>query len=280
MNELDSIYLGLCKKLLNSPHANTAEDLDNKPDATSGNTREMNNVKIVLNDITENIVSVRGISPSYLFGEWLWYFTGRNDVKFISAFGKIWEQMSDDGVTNNSAYGYIMQKKFGFDQVEKVIQLLTVDPSSRRAVININTPNPRMIDTKDEPCTIALQFLIRNGKLHCTTMMRSNDVWLGFPYDVAFFTELQKYIADRLEVGYGSYTHFVVSLHLYDRHYEAVQKVVDHPISKPVVFDRKLFHKKKEFVIEMVDFAIDRGSTNVKEITLELAKDYFDYRRF
>ena len=263
MNEIDRIYLALCNSLSTSPSV--------------GNTKEMNNVKIMLNDINQNIVSVRGISPSYLFGEWLWYFTGRNDMKFISKFGSMWERLSDDGVTNNSAYGYIMQKKFGFNQVEKIIELLTEDPVSRRAVININTPNPSVITTKDEPCTIALQFLIRKNKLHCTAIMRSNDIWLGFPYDVAFFTELQKYIADQLGVGYGSYTHFVVSMHLYDRNFEDVKKIIAHPESKPFTFDRKAFHRKKDLVAELIDFAIDHGSTNVKGITMALAKDYFDY---
>ena len=263
MNEIDRIYVDLCKKLSTSPHV--------------GNTKEMNNVRIMLNDINQNIVSVRGISPSYLFGEWLWYFTGRNDVEFISQYGSMWKRLSDDGKTNNSAYGYIMQKKFGFNQVEKIIELLTEDPSSRRAVININIPNPNVITTKDEPCTIALQFMIRDNKLHCTAIMRSNDIWLGFPYDVAFFTELQKYIADQLHVLYGSYTHFVVSMHVYDRNFEDIEKIVAHPISKPFIFDRKQFHRKKDFVAEMIDVAIQHGSEHVKEITLTLAKDYFDF---
>lgn len=264
MNEIDRIYLDLCKKLSTS--------------LSVGNTKEINNVKIHLNDINQNIVSVRGISPSYLFGEWLWYFTGRNDMKFISKYGSMWERLSDDGVTNNSAYGYLMQKAFGFNQVEKIIELLTEDPSSRRAVININTPNPKVIETKDEPCTIALQFMIRSNKLHCTAIMRSNDIWLGFPYDVAFFTELQKYIADQLHVLYGSYTHFVVSMHVYDRNFEDIEKIIARPISKPFTFNRKAFHRKKEFVAEMIDVAIQHGSEHVKEITLELAKDYFDYK--
>lgn len=263
MSEIDEIYLSLCKRLLTSQNVR--------------NTKEMNNVQICLEDINQNIVSVRGISPSYLFGEWLWYFTGRNDMKFISKYGAMWEKLSDDGITNNSAYGYLMQKAFGFNQVEKIIDLLSEDPTSRRAVINLNTPNKNVIETKDEPCTIALQFLIRNNKLYCTTMMRSNDIWLGFPYDVAFFTELQKYIADRLEIAYGSYTHFVVSMHLYDRNYEEVKNIVAHPIPKPFVFDRKAFHKRKEFVAEMIAFSIDHESKNVKEITLDLARDYFDY---
>lgn len=265
MREIDNIYWNLCDTLITGNHV--------------AGTREINNVKVVLHDITENIVSIRDISPAYLFGEWLWYFAGRNDAEFISAFGSMWKKLSDDGKTNNSAYGYLMKYKHGFDQIEKVIELLRKDPHSRRAVINLNTPNERVIETKDEPCTIALQFLIRNGKLHCTGMMRSNDIWFGFPYDVAFFTELQMYIADRLKVGYGVYTHFVVSMHLYDRNYEDVKKITENPASAVIEFDRKRFRENKGLVTELIEYsAKNNGPEYTKKLMIDLAKEFFGFK--
>ena len=224
---IDDIYLMLARDLLKAQKV--------------GNTRELNNVKIVLKDITQNIVSVRGISPSYLFGELLWYFNSDNSLEFISQFSSFWNGLSDDGKTCNSAYGYLIQEAHGFNQIEKVIEILKEDPLSRRAKININVPNPLVKETKDEPCTMSLHFMIRKNNLDCTVIMRSNDIWFGFPYDVAFFTELQKYIARELGVGYGWYTHFAVSLHMYDRDKEKLAKIVKNPISKPIEFDREKF---------------------------------------
>lgn len=161
-------------------------------------TKEMLNSGFTLLDITDNIATVRtGYSLSYMLGELTWYFTGREDVEFIS------KCISDDGVTNRSAYGAIVFNRYGFDQVAQVIDTLKRDPYSRNAVINFNVPNPERFETKDEICTIALVFELREGKLDCTGIMRSNDVWLGTPYDVVFFTELQKHIANELGVGYG-----------------------------------------------------------------------------
>lgn len=85
-----------------------------------------------------------------------WYFTGREDVEFISKFSSFWEHISDDGVTNRSAYGAIVFNRYGFDQVAQVIDTLKRDPCSRRAVINFNVPNPERFETKDEICTIAM----------------------------------------------------------------------------------------------------------------------------
>ena len=200
-DNINLIYLKLCEALKNASKV--------------GNTRELNNVKIVLTDVDDCVVGNRNISIPYLCGELLWYFHGSRDMHFISRFASMWKRISDDGVTSNSAYGYLIKYAHCFDQVEKVIELLTTDPLSRRAVVNINVPNESVIETKDEPCTIALQFMIRNNKLYCTSIMRSNDVWRGFPYDIAFFASLQKYIAHRLNLRCGPLTHFVVSLHVY-----------------------------------------------------------------
>ena len=230
-DDIDELYLKLGAMLLGFEGG--AEKV--------GNTIELNNVKLTLTDITKNIVSIRNISPSYLFGELLWYFNGDDSLKFISQFSSFWNNISDDGETCNSAYGKLILTKYGFNQMQKVIDLLRADPNSRRAKININVPNKNVITTKDEPCTMSLHFIIRDSKLNCTAVMRSNDIWFGFPYDVAFFTELQKMIAERLHVGYGIYTHFAVSLHVYDRDINSLGKILKNPISKPINFNRAKF---------------------------------------
>ena len=254
-NTVDEAYKTLCEMLVNAP--------------TVGNTRELNNMKIEISDISNSIVSVRNISTTYLLGEFLWYFNGSQSMEYISKYSTFWKNISDDGVTSNSAYGYLLMHKHGFNQIEKIIELLTFDPNSRRAVININVPNARVIETKDEPCTIALQFLNRDGKLHCTAIMRSNDIWFGTPYDWAFFIELQKVIADRLGLGYGTYTHFATSFHAYERNMAEIQVIAEsslEALKTQIVFDRDRFHKEKE---ELFAKTVDKESKVAKSILEE-----------
>lgn len=233
---MDKIYRHIC------------DELDGLGNNVRG-TKELNNYTFTLTNLDNNVINVRNISKSYICGELLWYALGRNDVVFINKFAGLWGRISDDGVTSYSAYGDIVFKRHGFNQAEKIIQLLCEDPESRRAVINFNVPNEHVIETKDEICTIALQFLIRDGRLNCIGIMRSNDVWYGLPYDVIFFTELTKYIARRLNVPYGTYSHNVISLHVYERNYDDIVRAANtRPISKiSVDFEKLMLYK---FILE------------------------------
>ena len=172
-------------------------------------------------DPTRNIVSnpIRKMPMRYAVGELAWYLSGSNRVSDIAPFAKKWEEISDDGVHNNSAYGWRIHDKFDFDQWEYAKRLLQEDPSSRQAVIHIKDADNR--PTKDTPCTVYLQFLLRDGKLNLSTHMRSNDIWMGVPYDMFSFTFLQMKMAMELGVEIGQYTHYAGSLHIYARDYQA-----------------------------------------------------------
>ena len=217
---------------MNSAYYYLSRALVLEGDAISGTT-EINNMLFSILDPTKNIAQIRtksefGVSLSYALGELVWYLSGDNSTEFIGQFGSLWQRISDDGKTNNSAYGYLIKNKWGFNQLDLMYNILTEDSSSRRAVININTPHPEVIKTKDEPCTISLQFFVRDGALNMTTVMRSNDIWFGTPYDVIYFTTLQQILASRLGVKVGIYTHFAGSFHVYDRNIEDLKKVAEY----------------------------------------------------
>lgn len=185
---------------------------------------EITDAVFCVEDPTRSIVTsqIRNMPMRYAVGELAWYLSGSNRCADIGRFAKKWLEISDDGVTNNSAYGWRIFSKFGFDQWEYIKELLTKDPNSRQAVIHIkdasNTP------TKDTPCTVYLQFFIRNGALNMSVHMRSNDIWMGVPYDMFSFCFLQMKMAMELGVEIGEYNHYAGSLHMYARDYESANK--------------------------------------------------------
>ena len=175
-------------------------------------------------DPTRNIVTslIRKMPMRYAVGELAWYLSGSNRVDDIAQFAKKWAEISDDGETNNSAYGYRILHKFGFDQWKYAKELIKKDPNTRQAVIHIKDASST--PTKDTPCTVYLQFFLRDNKLHMSVHMRSNDIWMGVPYDMFSFCFLQMKMAMELGVEIGSYTHYAGSLHLYNRDYAAAKK--------------------------------------------------------
>lgn len=185
---------------------------------------ELLDAVLCVEDPTRSIVTspIRKMPMRYAVGELAWYLAGSNRVSDISRFAKKWVDISDDGVTNNSAYGYRIQHMFGFDQWEYVKGLLQKDPNTRQAVIHIKDASN--VPTKDTPCTVYLQFFLRDEQLHLSVHMRSNDIWMGVPYDMFSFCFLQMKMAMELGVYVGSYTHYAGSLHMYQRDYEAAMK--------------------------------------------------------
>lgn len=178
-------------------------------------------------DPTRNIVTspIRKMPMRYAVGELAWYLSGSNRVADISQYAQKWAEISDDGETNNSAYGYRIFNKFGFDQWEYVKGLIRKDPNTRQAVIHIKDASD--IPTKDTPCTVYLQFFLRNNKLNLSVHMRSNDIWMGVPYDMFSFCFLQVKMAMELGVEVGTYTHYAGSLHMYQRDYSAALHNMD-----------------------------------------------------
>ena len=178
-------------------------------------------------------VEARNFSLSYFVAETLWYISGSNSTEWISRYASFWKDISDDGKTANSAYGARIFKLHpriadgGLNQWDYVKSELKRDPDSRRAVIHIRTPDDSLHAVKDVPCTLALQFFIREGKLHLHVNMRSSDIILGIAYDVPAFTTMQEVLANELGVDLGEYVHTSNSLHCYERDFQMLDAIAN-----------------------------------------------------
>lgn len=114
-----------------------------------------------------------------------------------------------DGQVFHGAYGPRIRPQLRYAVRE------LMNPNSRRSLITIWDHAYDQQSRKDLPCTISLQFILRDDYLDMVVYMRSNDLWLGFPYDVFQFTQLQMTVANAIEAKYGNYVHMVGSAHIY-----------------------------------------------------------------
>jgi len=184
------------------------------------NTKALFNVGFTLHNPMNNHITsdIRKWNHFYAESEWQWYLSGDPNVeKLGSLYGKIppiWEKMADAKGEVRSNYGY--QWKRG-DQLDFAIKKLKDKKDTRHALISIfdgKEANDRyMFDT---PCTCGVHFQVVNEKLNMSVMMRSNDMWYGFPIDQYCFSKLQHMVANEVDIQMGTYYHFATNLHLYE----------------------------------------------------------------
>lgn len=175
----------------------------------------------------------RANNPFAMWAETLWVLAGRNDLAFLSNYLPRAAEFSDDeGLTWRAGYGPRLRNWNGIDQLQEIVKILQADPNSRRAVIAIYDPDRDFVVTKDTPCNDLLQFLIRDGKLHMSIYIRSNDIMWGWSAINSYeWSILQQVLASILNVGVGQVSYFIGSLHVYDRHYTRAKKILDNAIA-------------------------------------------------
>jgi len=211
----------------------------------AGKTKEILGFQAVLTDPLNNTLlgfPERKFSLSYACAEMLWYLSGAGKIDMIKNYAPSYSRFAENGWAYG-AYGYRWEKNPGFvyenqiffhpngkNQLEAVIHLLKEKPNTRQAIITMwdsgDLLHAILGDHKDLPCTISLKFFVRNDKLHLIADMRSNDAWLGLPYDIFCFTTLQRIIAAECKLQLGSYIHQAGSEHIYEKNFEKINKIL------------------------------------------------------
>lgn len=134
----------------------------------------------------------------------------------------------------NSNYGWCVFSEENGSQYDNCLEVLKKDKTTRNAIIVYNRPSIykdyKRDGMHDMICTMYSHFFIRNNKLMMVHNMRSNDIRYGFICsDLAWncfvyqnlYEDLKETYPD-LEVGQIIWTSD--SMHLYSRHFEALEK--------------------------------------------------------
>lgn len=197
------------------------------------------------------LLTLRKIPIKIFVAEQLWYIMGsKRPDEFVNKFTKIWEDFTEEDGTVPAAYGHRWRAAFGRDQLGLLIKHLKENPGSRHGVIITWDPredglgNPQA--KKNVPCPFTWTANVLGNKLHIHSVVRSNDMMLGCPHDVAGFAVLLAILAAKLGLKPGKLTHTISNAHIYDTHFkqawELVERENDHrPIhfeAQPDYFDR------------------------------------------
>lgn len=138
-------------------------------------------------------------------------------------------------------WAYTYHQRYA-DQIPFIIEELKRNPSSRRAVMTIRDKDADMW-SDDPACLQHIQYFIRNGKLECKVLFRSNDACKAAFMNAFALIMLQKMIADELGVAVGTYTQRANSFHCYEKDFDLlkgyVKRIEDSVEEDDVAFDYK-----------------------------------------
>lgn len=147
------------------------------------------------------------LGPGY---GWQWRFFGANYS----------QTLSDTSTVDTSKIG-------GFDQLEYVVNELKTNPYSRRILMCYWNP-PDFSKTALLPCHFSCQFYVEdnmNGEhlLNCHFTMRSNDVFLGQPFNLFSYAVLTYIIALKCDMKPGKLVYTGGDIHIYQNHVTQVE---------------------------------------------------------
>lgn len=173
----------------------------------------------------------RDANPFFHMMEFMWMLRGDNRLNPLLMYNPGMAQYSDDGTNlRGTAYGHRWRNHFGFDQLEKIIEGLKKDPTSRRYVMSMWDPKTDLVnceESKDLACNLQVIFSPNNGKLDMTVTNRSNDLIYGcLGSNVFHFSGLLEYVAWRAGMAVGSYYQFSTNLHIYTEN-EVAKRCLD-----------------------------------------------------
>lgn len=111
-----------------------------------------------------------------------------------------------------------------YDQIKWVINEIKHNPDSRRLLVNAwavdAVQDGRM---QLPPCHYSFQFYVINNRLSCLFNMRSNDVFLGLPFNIASYALLTHLIAHECNLEVGELIYSGADVHIYSNHIEQIK---------------------------------------------------------
>jgi thymidylate synthase len=151
---------------------------------------------------------------------WIWQMQSNDVQKLQDMNVHIWDEwMLEDG-TIGKAYGYQLAK---YKQVDNLIKTIKEDPTSRRMITTLwnieDLPEMAL-----QPCAFQTLWNINKGKLNCMLTIRSNDWFLGNPFNIAQYAALVYMIAQVTNYKPGRLTVCINDAHIYENHIPQIQE--------------------------------------------------------
>lgn len=203
-------------------------------------------------------VTTKRLAWKAVVGELLWFLEGSTDERRLAELtygadrtelaekSTIWTANADNqgktlGYINNDlrkelgpVYGW-QWRNFGSskwtrdtvdngtDQIQWLLNEIRTNPDSRRLILSAWEPNS-VNAMALPPCHYSFQFIVRKNKLSGILNMRSNDIFLGAPFNIASYALLIHLVARECNLGVGDLVYNIGDAHIYLNHIDQVKE--------------------------------------------------------
>lgn len=209
---------------------------------TGINTKAIQHQYFYIKDVKNNFPILRGkkVYPKMALKELLWMMQGRTDIQWLHDHKvTYWDEWVLEDGTIGRSYGYQYRNFNGIDQLAELVDGMINNPTSRRHIINLW--NASDLDKMAlPPCMYDYHFSCvpsitdeYDFKVDMHTRARSNDSFLGVPYDFMFcgwfLNLIVLYINLKSDKKYivGDIHYTADDYHMYINHNDAVDKYLE-----------------------------------------------------
>jgi thymidylate synthase len=176
-----------------------------------------------------------------IINEMIWFLNGDTNTKWLKENGvKIWDEWATEDGDLGPVYGKqwtAWPTKDGktINQIDYVVNTLKTNPNSRRILFhgwNVEYLPDESVSPQENarngkmalpPCHLLYQFYVANNKLSTHLYIRSSDLLLGNPYNLAGASFLTHMLAQQCDMGAGEIVVTMGDAHIYLNHIDQVK---------------------------------------------------------
>ena len=183
------------------------------------------------------LVTTKRLHTKSIIHELLWFLKGETNIKYLKDQGvSIWDEWATESGDLGPVYGAQWRNWQGvegesYDQVATLIESIKNNPDSRRHIISgwnvADLPDERKSPQENvangkmalPPCHLLYQWYVADGKLSGSLYIRSNDLFLGNPYNTCSLAIFTHMIAQQCDLDVGDIIMSIGDCHLYSNHF-------------------------------------------------------------
>ena len=239
MSYADKLFIENCRDILDNGYSD--ENMNVRPhweDGTPAHTKKQFGV-VNRYDLQKEfpVITLRKVYFKSAVDELLWIWQKKsNNVKDLKSH--IWDSWADETGSIGKAYGYQLgvkhkYKEGEFDQVDRILYDLKNHPESRRIMSNIYNHRD-LHEMHLYPCAYSVTLNVTGNRLNMILNQRSQDMLVANSWNVCQYAVLLHMFAQVSGFEVGTLLHVIADAHIYDRHIDAVERILKlEPLSAP-----------------------------------------------